>query len=99
MVNLEKYGNTRVAKIRATFNWLRQAIRSGDIEEAEAALDRYEQWADFILSKDEQADQMDTIRDAAENALIAYSMGWDQQGTMEVLKEALEYKQSSADTK
>ncbi len=47
----ERYGNVRVAKIRAAYNDLRKAIRSGDVEAADAALDRYEPWADYIFSK------------------------------------------------
>lgn len=47
----EKYGATRVVKIRAAYNELRAAIRSGDLEAAEKALDRYEPWADFIFDR------------------------------------------------
>lgn len=47
----EKYGATRVSKIRDAFNELRAAVRSGDIEAAEKALDRYEPWADFIFDR------------------------------------------------
>lgn len=45
----DRYGNTRVAKIKAAYNDLRAAIRSGDIEAAERALDRYEPWADYVF--------------------------------------------------
>lgn len=45
----ERYGQTRVGKIRAAFNDLRSAIRSGDTEAAEKALDRYEPWADYVF--------------------------------------------------
>lgn len=45
-----RYGNTRVAKIKAAYDDLRSAIRAGDMEKAEAALDRYEQWADYVFS-------------------------------------------------
>lgn len=47
----DRYGNTKVAKIRAAYNELRRAIRAGDIEAAERALDRYEPWADFIFDR------------------------------------------------
>lgn len=46
----ERYGQTRVAKIRAAFNDLRSAVRSGDIVAANDAMDRYEQWADYVLA-------------------------------------------------
>lgn len=45
----ERYGNTRVAKIRAAYNDLRAAINAGDLEAAEVALGRYEQWSDYVL--------------------------------------------------
>lgn len=47
----DRYGNTKVAKVLAAFNDLRSAIRSGDIEGAEKALDRYEPWADYIFDE------------------------------------------------
>lgn len=47
----ERYGQTRVSKIRAAYNDLRRAIRAGDIEAAEQALDRYEPWADYIFDE------------------------------------------------
>ena len=47
----DHYGNTSVHKIRAAFNDLRRAIRAGDIEAAEHALDRYEPWADYVFEK------------------------------------------------
>ena len=47
----EKYGVLRVSKIRQAYNELRAAIRSGDLEAAEKALDRYEPWADFIFDR------------------------------------------------
>lgn len=43
----ERYGNVRIAKIRSAYNELRDAVRSGDFDRANAALDRYEQWANF----------------------------------------------------
>lgn len=48
-VSDERYGATRVSKIRAAYNDLRQAIASGDIEAAQKAFDRYEPWADYIF--------------------------------------------------
>lgn len=47
----EKYGVLQVSKIRDAYNELRAAIRSGDLEAAEKALDRYEPWADFIFDR------------------------------------------------
>lgn len=47
----ERYGKTRVSKIRDAYNKLRAAIRAGDIEAAEVALDRYEPWADYIFDE------------------------------------------------
>ncbi len=47
----ERYGQTKVSKIRAAYNDLRDAVRAGRFEEAEAALDRYEPWADYVFSK------------------------------------------------
>ncbi len=47
----ERYGRTRVSKIRAAYNELRRAIRAGDLDAAESALNRYEQWADYIFTK------------------------------------------------
>lgn len=45
----DRYGRVRVTKIRAAYNNLRSAIRGGDIVAANEALDRYEQWADFVF--------------------------------------------------
>lgn len=45
----ERYGKTRVTKIKAAYDALRSAVRSGDFDAAEAALDRYEQWADYVF--------------------------------------------------
>lgn len=39
----------------------------------------------YVRGKD-----FDTLRDASENALIAWGMGWDQEGVMEILKGVLE---------
>lgn len=47
----EKYGAVRIAKIRDAYNDLRAAIRSGDLDAAEKAFDRYEPWADFIFDR------------------------------------------------
>jgi hypothetical protein len=41
----------RVSKIRNAYNEMRRAIRAGDLPAAERALDRYEQWADFIFDE------------------------------------------------
>jgi len=48
---MEKYGQLNVAKIRKAYNDLRDAVRSGDFELAQNALDRYEQWADYVFDK------------------------------------------------
>ena len=47
----ERYGSVKVSKIRAAYNDLRAAIRTGDIVAANEALDRYEQWADFVFDE------------------------------------------------
>ena len=47
--NPERYGRVKVSKIRAAYHDLRTAIRGGDIVAANEALDRYEQWADFVF--------------------------------------------------
>lgn len=46
-----RYGRVKVSKIRQAYNDLRAAIRSGDIVAANEALDRYEQWADFVFDE------------------------------------------------
>lgn len=72
----DRYGNTRVAKIRAAYNDLRAAIRSGDIEAAERALDRYTPWADCLYGGEQiaAAVKADSLRaddiEAALNALL-----------------------------
>jgi hypothetical protein len=45
----ETYGRTKIGKLRAAVNALRDAIRSGDIEAIEAAWDRCEPWVDRIF--------------------------------------------------
>lgn len=45
-----RYGNTRVSKIKAAINELQAAIRVGDFERAEAALDRLMPWINFLFS-------------------------------------------------
>lgn len=47
----DRYGVLRVSKIRDAYNDLRAAIRSGDLDAAEKAFDRYEPWADFIFDR------------------------------------------------
>lgn len=47
----DRYGKTRVTKIRAAYGDLRRAVRSGDLVQAQDALDRYEQWAGFALGE------------------------------------------------
>ena len=44
------YGQTRIIKIRAAYNDLRSAVQRGDMEAAQTALDRYEQWSDYIFT-------------------------------------------------
>lgn len=48
---MKRYGRVRVSKIRAAFNDLRTAVRAGDQEGAEGALDRLEPWADYIFDR------------------------------------------------
>ena len=43
------YGQVKITKIRAAYNELREAIASGDLERAQEAFDRYEQWSDYIM--------------------------------------------------
>lgn len=53
-----RYGKVRIVTIKAAYDDLRAAVRSHDAEAAEAALDRYEQWADYAFgaaSTDAQA--------------------------------------------
>lgn len=50
MAETSRYGRTRIAKIRAAYADLRAAVQAGDIERAQEALDRYEPWADYVLS-------------------------------------------------
>lgn len=47
----ERYGRTKVAKIIGAYDDLRRAVRERDLEAAEAALDRYEPWADYALGR------------------------------------------------
>ena len=46
----DRYWNTKIAKIKAAYDDLRAAVRAGDNEAAQEALDRYEQWADFAFA-------------------------------------------------
>ena len=48
----ERYGQTRVSKIRAAYNDLRSAIYAGDMDAALEAFRRYESWSDYIMGKD-----------------------------------------------
>jgi len=48
---VERYGNVRVSKVRAAYKELRDAVRKGDLDSADKALDRYEPWADYVFSK------------------------------------------------
>lgn len=45
-----RYGTTRVGKILAAYNDLRNAVRTGDMVAANEALDRYEPWADYVFA-------------------------------------------------
>lgn len=69
----ERYGKTRVAKIKAAYDDLREAVRAHDTEAAEAALDRYEQWADYVfqISKSEAERDEERVRSHREG----YSQG------------------------
>ena len=44
-----RYGQVKITKIRAAYNELRDAIASGDLERAQEAFDRYEQWSDYVM--------------------------------------------------
>ena len=55
----DRYGKTRVAKIKAAYDDLREAVRAHDTEAAEAALDRYEQWADYVFYRSKAQDERD----------------------------------------
>ena len=44
-----RYGNVSTQSIREAYNDLRLAIRKGDIDAAQAALDHYEQWASYVF--------------------------------------------------
>ena len=58
----ERYGRTKVSKIRQAYNDLRSAIASGDMEKAQEAFDRYEQWSDYIYGEA----KIDTSTEAVE---------------------------------
>lgn len=51
MTGSDRYGRTSFAKVRAAFNDLRAGVRAGDFDAAEAALDRYEPWADAVFDR------------------------------------------------
>ena len=60
----DRYGKTRVAKIKAAYDDLREAVRAHDTEAAEAALDRYEQWADYVFQPSKADAERDALREA-----------------------------------
>ena len=70
----ERYGRTRIAKIKSAYDDLMAAVRSGDFEKAEAALDRYEPWADFAFARPapeaEVMAKVETALDAAMEAAV-----------------------------
>lgn len=51
MGEVERYGKVKVSTIRAAYNDMRSAIRAGDMDRAQEALDRYEQWAEFVFDE------------------------------------------------
>jgi len=61
----ERYGRVRVSKVRAAYNDLRTAVRAGDIEAAQEALDRYEQWADIVFDERHKREPSVSGRDPA----------------------------------
>jgi hypothetical protein len=78
----DRYGQTRIGKIKAAYDDLRAAVRSHNVEGSEAALDRYEQWGDYVFAPpDERADlytaaiaraeRAEAERDALARALIS----------------------------
>lgn len=50
-IDTERYGRTKVSKIRKAYNDLRVAIASGDLDKIQEAFDRYEQWSDYIYGE------------------------------------------------
>ena len=64
----DRYGKTRVAKIKAAYNDLREAVRAHDTEAAEAALDRYEPWADYVFEPAKAEAERDALRAAINRA-------------------------------
>jgi len=49
-MSADRYGNTKIRKIKAAYDDLRAAVRAGDSEAAQSAFDRYEQWADCAVA-------------------------------------------------
>jgi dihydrodipicolinate synthase/N-acetylneuraminate lyase len=45
-----RYGQTKVTTIYAEFQECATAVRKGDFDQAEKALDRFLPWADFLFS-------------------------------------------------
>ena len=50
----DRYGNTRIVKIRAAQNALREAIRAEGTPRIQDAWDRLEPWIDAPIWKDEE---------------------------------------------
>lgn len=73
-MSADRYGNTKIAKIKAAYDDLRAAVRAGDNEAAQAALDRYEQWADFAF-----APHTDLSQASVAAALEAAATGLDNE--------------------
>lgn len=46
---IERYGRRKVSKMLAEWNSLRQAVATGDIEAAQRAFDKCEEWIDFAF--------------------------------------------------
>lgn len=44
-----RYGRTKVAKIKAAYDELRAACRAEGTPRIQDAVDRYEQWADYVM--------------------------------------------------
>ncbi len=69
----DRYGATRVSKIRAAYNDLRAAIAIGDLDAAQTAFDRYEQWSDYVVDQRHRPDAPIAEARALRDALAFYA--------------------------
>ena len=54
----ERYGRVRVTKIKAAYDELRAACREEGTERIQAAIDRYEPWADYAFGQSAALDKL-----------------------------------------